>query len=900
MLKYTIPKSLIMLLIGFMLTIGIERYDLQRSMEERKREAEKQIDGIKSRLEEKLSKITPLSQKIAQQLAENPEANFAQLNEMTDKAFTEHKGVLNVAIARDLTVYYANPLRGNETLLGLNYAYRPDLMEGVRQAMTSRAGSVSGPFKLVQYATKMGVIARSPVFISTEKGKPGSYWGLVSVVTDLHGLLEDVGLLNPNNPFEVALKNNGGHSAKETFFGDYQLFKQTDVVMREIRLPGGSWHLAAVLKNYNQKDMIRRWSILIIGLALSFALSQLMIHGGRACLHVAIMKGWIKLRGFFITLLFLVVLPLIILQGWFSYSTVLRSAEQFEQQLSQGIVERIHDKVVSFFEVPRQTVVFNAEQFRAGLLNPAQRDLLARDFLLQLRYQPLLTALSLGDANGQYVSANRPPMGEDRGLRMERASIDENRILKTFRADHTNKFKSPIVSENVYFDARNQPWFSSAVATSSAVWSPIYSYTTKSENQEYHGLAVGMSAPVYDSKGTFSGVVSADLSLSQLNTLFMDVMKDSGGVVFVTGAEGDLLASSAVEPTFNFNGDQAIRIKATDSENLLIRAGGLAIQKAGTPDGSSASRVDGDRHFVDWWRYQLPDGPAFTIALAIPTNQFDAPIKDVRGNVIFVVIAILLFIFLFALFIADWVGKPLVILSQWATRLNTKEWGAKAPIATPILEVTELSSALDGLADRLKHQADELEKQVAERTSELKYANGKLAELSMTDGLTGVANRRRFDEALLDELARAHRMEQSLALILIDVDHFKKYNDHYGHQAGDQCLSQIALTLCAFAHRPGDLIARYGGEEFVMIAIDTDIPRAIALGEVLRRSVETLAIPHSRSSFSTVTISAGVSVCAPGQTLGPSELLSMADRSLYRAKKAGRNRIGHPCEVEMA
>ncbi|MGE5342574.1 MAG: two-component regulator propeller domain-containing protein [Candidatus Omnitrophota bacterium] len=192
---------------------------------------------------------------------------------------------------------------------------------------------------------------------------------------------------------------------------------------------------------------------------------------------------------------------------------------------------------------------------------------------------------------------------------------------------------------------------------------------------------------------------------------------------------------------------------------------------------------------------------------------------------------------------------------------------------------------------RLKARARELEWMVAERTQQLAEKNEELLLLSNLDPLTGIANRRRFMEYLTLEWQRQIRYAGTMALMMIDVDFFKKYNDTYGHQAGDACLKQTAEVIAAAARRPGDLAARYGGEEFVVILSDTSEEGAYRAAEEIRSEIEALHIPHSRSPMGSVTISLGVAVRVPRQGERMEELISLADRALYIAKEKGRNRV---------
>jgi diguanylate cyclase (GGDEF)-like protein len=175
---------------------------------------------------------------------------------------------------------------------------------------------------------------------------------------------------------------------------------------------------------------------------------------------------------------------------------------------------------------------------------------------------------------------------------------------------------------------------------------------------------------------------------------------------------------------------------------------------------------------------------------------------------------------------------------------------------------------------------------------ELKRQRDILENLSSRDGLTGIANRRRFDEFLDQEWLRAKRKNTQLSLIMMDVDHFKQYNDNYGHLAGDDCLKQIASTLEKQLKRPTDLVTRYGGEEFASILPDTNNEGALHIAKQFIESISELKIPHSHSSVDDhVTISIGVATITPSDLFFKEQLIKAADSSLYKAKEAGRNKV---------
>ena len=228
------------------------------------------------------------------------------------------------------------------------------------------------------------------------------------------------------------------------------------------------------------------------------------------------------------------------------------------------------------------------------------------------------------------------------------------------------------------------------------------------------------------------------------------------------------------------------------------------------------------------------------------------------------------------------------------------------PIVDRLGQITYAAIVFEDITPRqkatqlLRNYSQTLESQVAERTEALRNANQELERLAHIDGLTQLANRRYFDTYLQQEWRRLTREQQPLSLILFDVDFFKQYNDHYGHQAGDHCLIQVAQAAQSAIKRPADLAARYGGEEFVIVLPNTDIDGAITVTQRLQRTLQTLKIAHAQSTVnSSVTLSFGITCQRPKpnqaveslntEATGPERLLRDADIALYQAKERGRN-----------
>jgi diguanylate cyclase (GGDEF)-like protein len=192
---------------------------------------------------------------------------------------------------------------------------------------------------------------------------------------------------------------------------------------------------------------------------------------------------------------------------------------------------------------------------------------------------------------------------------------------------------------------------------------------------------------------------------------------------------------------------------------------------------------------------------------------------------------------------------------------------------------------------RAMYRLVQMQRALVKLAGQLNDANQELQRLSMTDGLTGIANRRMFDESLVREWRRCLRHKKPMSIVMLDVDWFKKYNDRYGHQDGDECLRAVAGELARAAPRPSDLVARYGGEEFVMILGDTEEDGALWVANRIRQHVDDLKLPHKDSAFGHVTVSCGVSSVIPSNDLSLEALVKSADNALFLSKNQGRNTV---------
>ncbi|WP_413174050.1 diguanylate cyclase domain-containing protein [Anabaena azotica] len=287
----------------------------------------------------------------------------------------------------------------------------------------------------------------------------------------------------------------------------------------------------------------------------------------------------------------------------------------------------------------------------------------------------------------------------------------------------------------------------------------------------------------------------------------------------------------------------------------------------------------------------------WSVLFAQPLNISLAPVQKQIHDAMFLFAIIASVVTIIAFVIGQLLTKPIIYLTNIVYQFTIGNLEIRAKINSKD-EIGQLARSFNNMARELQISLETLEQRVQERTAELviakekaEAANQKLEQLVNLDGLTQVANRRCFDERLQAEWKRLAREQQSLSLILFDVDKFKSYNDYYGHLGGDDCLMRVAQTVQQTVYRPDDLVARYGGEEFSVLLPNTDLAGAIQVAQNIQQAIHGLAIPHAKSDVKDiVTVSMGICSLVPSLDIKPDILISSADQELYKAKHRGRDR----------
>lgn len=286
------------------------------------------------------------------------------------------------------------------------------------------------------------------------------------------------------------------------------------------------------------------------------------------------------------------------------------------------------------------------------------------------------------------------------------------------------------------------------------------------------------------------------------------------------------------------------------------------------------------------------------LIVKIDKSEALKPLAELRDLMIMSLLVATLAALLLSLALSRLLTKPITDLTNVATMIAGGDLQRRI-LDFPKDELGKLAEAFNQMTDRLIEANATLEGRVREKTEELVKANEELSEtnerlerISSVDGLTGIPNRRVLDETLEKEWNRCARAGTPLSFVMMDIDHFKKFNDLAGHQAGDDCLVEVAAIIKACPQRAGDLPARYGGEEFAVILSGTEVENATNVAERIRQSIEGAKIKHPGSDVSPyVTMSVGVATVIPTRDGKPEELMKIADQALYKAKKSGRNRV---------
>jgi diguanylate cyclase (GGDEF)-like protein len=365
-------------------------------------------------------------------------------------------------------------------------------------------------------------------------------------------------------------------------------------------------------------------------------------------------------------------------------------------------------------------------------------------------------------------------------------------------------------------------------------------------------------------------VIVAGISLDWMSKIMSNLGGRPGIAAALIDSAGIVLAAPA---------DQASMIgRALATIPLLSAIADKAIGSKQAQGSLAFVAADGSRRAVSFAR--IP-GTESRLIVSVDETKVSAAInRDIRTAYLQLCF-VCLFVLLGALIAAEkLIIQPIETMAGIAKRFGQGDWSVRAARARLPAEFVPLARAFNTMAARL-----------IERERELVATNDRLTVIASIDMLSGLANRRGFQSRLDFEWMKAQQCSAELSLLMIDVDHFKLFNDTYGHPEGDVCLSRLGETLAGIAAQTMGFAGRYGGEEFCLLLPNIDSGRALEIGEMVRAAVHSLAMPHTTSSHHIVTVSVGVACTRPNEAQRPGDLIEAADAALYAAKHRGRNAV---------
>lgn len=374
-------------------------------------------------------------------------------------------------------------------------------------------------------------------------------------------------------------------------------------------------------------------------------------------------------------------------------------------------------------------------------------------------------------------------------------------------------------------------------------------------------LLAAYSAPPAQGEPQF--VVVAGISLKWMTQLMNGLRNRPGVTASVIDAQGIVLAQS----------------DAPDGIGKRIADPGLLNLMSSQDTGSTTtSAADGSRRALSFAR--IPDtGLSLVVSVdeARIVGDIDRNIRNAYLQLALVAIAVLFGAWMLG---ERLILRPIRVLTTMATRLGQGDFSTRSDRTTMPPEFAQLATELNVMASQL-----------GERERELRASNNQLSVLASLNSLSGLANRRGFDSRLGFEWVRAEHSGHSLALLMIDIDHFKLFNDTYGHLEGDACLRHVGETLAAIADQVIGFAARYGGEEFSLMIPAINSARASEIGEMVRRAIEQLDVPNKAAPLGHLTVSVGIAINKPAPDIDAKALVEAADAGLYAAKRRGRNLV---------
>lgn len=560
----------------------------------------------------------------------------------------------------------------------------------------------------------------------------------------------------------------------------------------------------------------------------------------------------------------------------FSTVTLNNVSDKVGLHYMQEIESRVYDRVTEFMaplsilaELNQQAITHHPEWLE-------DLDRFGGRLYEQVVPYPYMTFVSLATEDGRYINSTRDPFGKAEHHLATNYTVS-SRSLAAFEYDPIDYVGKQIESEPVYahYDPRLRPFYQDAVRAKGMVWSSISPYFG------YRSLGVGLSVPIYSQQGDLLGVTATSIALIALDQYLQSIELMDNSYVFLAESNGDLIASSHNQELYTKSGGLTKRVSLSEHVNPVLKQASQSLTV-----GMHSLEIDGKQYLYNVRPIELPYGKTWYVGVVIPNAYYKSMLSEFSEALIAILIVLFISIALVGSLIARFIGKPIV---QFNHAVNASSLAHIRLLPTSLSRVREihfLGQGLKGMANTLSDTLQNLEQKVAQRTSLLKSENELLLEQCTKDELTGLYNRRGFN--LLSEQAfqQTQQQNQSLSIVLCDIDHFKKINDTLGHSVGDLALTLVANVL-QDNFRSHDIVARYGGEEFMLVMVNMAQEEVFDRLENVRQTLNEQSLQQDFN----VTLSFGFVHLPMPSRKSLDQLIDEVDNKLYKAKKTGRDKI---------
>jgi two-component system cell cycle response regulator len=439
---------------------------------------------------------------------------------------------------------------------------------------------------------------------------------------------------------------------------------------------------------------------------------------------------------------------------------------------------------------------------------------------------------------------------------------EDGKHLQQYTLYDKNLNLTSISSQIPDYDPTERYWFKSAINSETVIKTSPYLFA-----------GLNCMGVTYALKVTDTTVLSLDMLTEDIGTALNSFKLTNSTVIYLLNNKKDIYAT-----TGDSDNEMAFNEQLVDE----VKKSTLSVEER-KPQHYTTT-IDGHKYILHTSKFRTPMGDETYLSMATPFKDAIAKYKERGIKVLFACIGALVMMIPLILYLVSRVIHPISLLKIESDKVSKRQFSNIRKVKTKLLEIDELSDSICIMSKSIYDYQHNLEQKIEERTKELEEKNILLEKLAVTDALTNVSNRMKVDQVLESEISRIERYGGSLSIILLDIDHFKKVNDTYGHQTGDSVLIEFAEIL-QNAVRRTDTVGRWGGEEFIIVCPETDMDEIKILAESVRKKIQAFNFKE----VGNITASLGTATYIAG--MHENELIAKADAGLYEAKDTGRNKV---------